>query len=172
MLQFMEHQDSQLCKIVPKYAIREVGWSFSHCSIVFYSGIIFGVKKLVGMGGCFCTKLDVFNEKNPLLFLSILLFISVGKIWTASLLSEKNIHPCLSEFLQCQLGAVIHRLHIPFFPRRLSSRAPLQPSWRILPFDEPASKHIMGSDTQPKSSAPRETWRSRHLNGNFWGLQQ
>jgi len=32
------------------------------------------------MGGCFCTKLDVFKEKNPLLFLSILLFISVGKI--------------------------------------------------------------------------------------------
>lgn len=64
MLQFMEHRDSQLCKIVPKHAIREVGWSFSHCNIVFYSSIIFGVKKLVGMGGCFCTKLDVFNEKN------------------------------------------------------------------------------------------------------------
>lgn len=40
------------------------------------------------MGGVFCTKLGAFNEKK-VAFLNILLFISVGKAWNTSFLSEK-----------------------------------------------------------------------------------
>lgn len=40
------------------------------------------------MGGFFCAKLDAFNEKK-VAFLNILLFISAGKTWNTSFLSEK-----------------------------------------------------------------------------------
>lgn len=111
-------------------SISWVGWRFSIVTQDFYSSIIFGVKKTKKPKkqwrwvGFFCAKLDALMKKRLLFSIFCCLFL-LGALETHNF-CQRNISPCLSEFLQCQLGAVTQGLHGP-----LSPWAPLQPSWRI-----------------------------------------